>query len=109
VYNFAFTPVVYDNDTWADMKKNGFVRPERGFIPIHMPENTGAGFILAALSALCGFAMIWHMWLIAGVAFLTLLVATIVHTFNYKRDFHLPAEEVFRVESLRTRLLAGHA
>src|SRR3546814_19713391 len=21
-YNFAFTPVVYDGDTWADMKKN---------------------------------------------------------------------------------------
>src|SRR5437667_9330263 len=51
-YNFAFTPVVHDNDTWADMKKNGYVRPERGFIAIHMPKNTGAGFVIAALSAL---------------------------------------------------------
>jgi cytochrome o ubiquinol oxidase subunit 1 len=108
-YNFAFTPVVHDNDTWADMKKNGYVRPERGFIPIHMPKNTAAGFVLAALSALCGFALIWHMWLIAGVAFLALVIAAIVHTFNYKRDFHVPAEEVFRVEALRTRLLAGPA
>src|SRR3569832_1513583 len=57
-YNFAFTPVVYDNDTWDDMKKNGYVRPENGFIPIHMPKNTGAGFILAAHSALVGFALI---------------------------------------------------
>src|SRR6186713_2529115 len=31
-YNFAFTPVVYDNDTWDDMKKGGYVRPENGFI-----------------------------------------------------------------------------
>src|SRR3984885_12428240 len=36
VYNFAFTPVVHDNDTWADMKKNGYVRPRSGFNPIHM-------------------------------------------------------------------------
>ncbi|HWW80506.1 MAG TPA: cytochrome o ubiquinol oxidase subunit I, partial [Steroidobacteraceae bacterium] len=42
-YNFAFTPRVHDNDTWADMKKNGYLRPQEGFIPIHMPKNTGAG------------------------------------------------------------------
>ena len=50
-YNFAFTPRVHDNDTWADMKKNGYVRPQDGFIPIHMPKNTGAGFVIAALCA----------------------------------------------------------
>jgi len=91
------------------MKKNGYLRPERGFIPIHMPKNTGAGFVLAVLSALCAFALIWHMWLVAGVAFAALLVSAIVHTFNYRRDFHVPAEEVFRVEGLRTRMLAGNA
>jgi len=106
-YNFAFTPVVYDNDTWDDMKRSGYVRPENGFIPIHMPKNTGAGFILAALSALVGFALIWHMWLIACVGFATLLIAIVVHTFNYKRDYHIPAEEVIRVESIRSRVLAG--
>jgi cytochrome o ubiquinol oxidase subunit 1 len=107
-YNFAFTPVVHDNDTWADMKSRGFRRPAEGFIPIHMPRNTGAGFVLAALSAACGFALIWHMWLIAGVAFGALLVSAIVHTFNYERDFHIPAEEVRKVEDIRTRMLAGY-
>jgi cytochrome o ubiquinol oxidase subunit I len=107
VYNFAFTPVVYDNDTWDDMKASGYVRPKEGFIPIHMPKNTAAGFVLAALSAVCGFALIWHMWLIAIVAFVALLASAIVHTFNYKRDFHIPADEVFRVEALRSRLLEG--
>jgi cytochrome o ubiquinol oxidase subunit 1 len=107
-YNFAFTPVVHDNDAWHDMKANQYVRPESGFIPIHMPKNTGAGFVIAALAALCGFALIWHMWLVAGVAFAATVIATIVHTFNYKRDYHIPADEVVRVEALRTRLLAGH-
>ena len=108
VYNFAFTPVVHDNDTWDDMKRRGYVRPQSGFIPIHMPKNTGAGFVLAALSAVVGFALIWHMWLVACVGFAALLISIIVHTFNYKRDFHIPAEEVVRVEGIRTRMLVSH-
>ncbi|NRR33539.1 cytochrome o ubiquinol oxidase subunit I [Oxalobacteraceae bacterium] len=108
-YNFAFTPVVHDNDTWADMKKNGYQRPLKDFLAIHMPANTGAGFIIAALSAGVGFALIWQMWLAAGLAFAATLVAIIVHTFNYKRDYYIPAEEVTRVENLHTRLLESHA
>jgi cytochrome o ubiquinol oxidase subunit 1 len=105
VYNFAFTR---DNDTWADMKKNNYIRPTKGFIAIHMPKNTGAGFVIAALSAACGFAMIWHMWLPAVVAFAAVLVAVVIHTFNYDRDYHLSANEVLRVENLRTQVLANH-
>lgn len=106
-YNFAFTPIVHDNDAWYDMKRRHYVRPTDGFIPIHMPKNTAAGFVIAALSAAMAFGLIWHMWLLAGVGFAAVLVATIVHTFNYKRDFHIPKEEVVRVEDARTRLLAA--
>ena len=107
-YNFAFTPVVHDNDAWADMKKNNYQRPLGDFVEIHMPKNTGAGFIIAALSAAVGFAMIWHMWLPAVAGFVALCVATIVHTFNYNRDYYIPADEVVRVEAERTRLLNSH-
>ena len=108
-YNFAFTPIIRDNDAWHDMKAHQFVRPKEGFIPIHMPSNTWAGFVIAALSAVCGFALIWHMWLLAGIGFVAMVAATIVHTFNYKRDFYIPADEVVRIEGDRTRLLAAAA
>jgi cytochrome o ubiquinol oxidase subunit 1 len=108
VYNFAFTPIVHDNDTWADMKKNNYIRPQTGFIAIHMPKNTGAGFVIAALSAAFGFAMIWHMWPAAIVSLAAVLAAVIIHTFNYDRDYHLPANEVLRVEDVRTHGLASH-
>ena len=54
-YNFAFTPRIHDNDAWWDMKKRGYERPLSGFLPIHMPKNTGAGIVLAGLAAV-GFA-----------------------------------------------------
>ncbi|WP_034292865.1 cytochrome o ubiquinol oxidase subunit I [Herbaspirillum sp. RV1423] len=107
-YNFAFTPRVHDNDAWADMKANGYVRPKEGFVPIHMPKNTGAGFIIAALSAVIGFALIWQMWLLAGAGFIAIMAAIITHTFNYKRDYYIPADDVVRVEANRTRLLDSH-
>ena len=106
-YNFAFTPVVHDNDAWHDMKRRGAVRPTTGFKSIHMPKNTAAGVIIAGLSTAFGFALIWHMWLAAGLAFAAVVVATIVHTFNYKRDFYIPADEVTRSEDRRTAALAA--
>jgi cytochrome o ubiquinol oxidase subunit 1 len=98
-YNFAFTPRVYDIDAWWHMKANGFVRPTDGFMPIHMPKNTAAGIVLAGISAVFGFAMIWHMWLIAGLTFVALLIAIIIHTFNYNREYYIPVEEVEKAEA----------
>jgi cytochrome o ubiquinol oxidase subunit I len=107
-YNFAFTPVVHDNDTWADMKKNGYQRPLNGYVPIHMPANTWAGPVIPGLSFVVGFGIIWHMWLLVAVGFFALVATTIYHTFNYKRDYYIPAEDVARTEAERTRMLEAH-
>ncbi|MFJ5368535.1 cytochrome o ubiquinol oxidase subunit I [Bosea sp. CER48] len=104
-YNFAFTPIVHDLDAWADMKKRGYTRPLGGFRPIHMPRNTGAGLIIAGLATICGFALIWYIWWLAALTFIGVLATTIAHTFNYDRDFHIPAEAVLREEDSRTEQL----
>jgi len=107
-YNFAFTPIIHEADAWWNMKERNQRRRTEGYLPIHMPKNTSAGIYLAAFAFVVGFAMIWHMFLIAGLAFLGLLVTAIGHTFNYKRDFHIPADDVARTETARTEALAAH-
>ncbi|MEZ2410206.1 cytochrome o ubiquinol oxidase subunit 1 [Bosea sp. OAE752] len=104
-YNFAFTPVIHDHDTWADMKKRGYRRPLTGFKPIHMPKNTGAGLIISAFATICGFALVWYIWWLAALAFIAVIATAIAHTFNYNRDFHIPAETVLREENARTEQL----
>ncbi|WP_270173957.1 MULTISPECIES: cytochrome o ubiquinol oxidase subunit I [Diaphorobacter] len=106
-YNFAFTPVAHEIDAWWDMKKHGYKRPLTGFQPIHMPANTGAGVVIAALSTVFGFAMIWHMWPLAIASFAATVLASIIHTFNYKRDYYIPAAEVAATEDARTKQLAA--
>jgi cytochrome o ubiquinol oxidase subunit I len=107
-YNFAFTPMIHEQDAWWQMKERGAERRTEGYLPIHMPKNTAAGVYIAGFAFVIGFAMIWHMFLIAGVAFLGLLVTAIGHTFNYKRDYYIPADVVARTEAARTEELAAH-
>ncbi|KOF20851.1 cytochrome o ubiquinol oxidase subunit I [Ensifer adhaerens] len=105
-YNFAFTPVVHDHDSWYDMKNRGYERPLGGFKPIHMPRNTGTGVILAGFSAVLAFALIWYIWWLVIVSFVAILAVSIGHTFNYKRDFYIPSETVTATEDARSELLA---
>jgi len=104
-YNFAFTPIVHDNDAWSDMKERGYARPVDGFLPIHMPKNTGTGVILGGISVVFGFAMIWYIWWLAIVSLVAIIAIAIGHTFNYKRDYHIPVEEVIATEAKRTAQL----
>jgi cytochrome o ubiquinol oxidase subunit 1 len=106
-YNFAFTPVVHDLDAWYDMKNRQAARPTGGYRDIHMPKNTGAGLIIAALSAICAFGMIWYMWWLAALGLMGVIVATIIHSFNYDRDFYIPAAEVTATEEAYGRQLAA--
>ncbi len=108
-YNFAFTPVAHGLDTWWEMKRDGAGRPTSGFMPIHMPKNTGTGVILAALSTVCGLALIWYIWWLALLTFVGIVGYAIYQTFNYNRDYHIPADEVQATEDDRTRILAQGA
>ncbi|MCJ8055968.1 cytochrome o ubiquinol oxidase subunit I [Shinella curvata] len=105
-YNFAFTPVVHDHDGWYDMKNRGYERPTEGFRAIHMPKNTGTGIILSGISIVLAFALIWYIWWLAAVSFIAIIAVSIAHTFNYDRDFFIPAETVTATEDARTTLLA---
>jgi cytochrome o ubiquinol oxidase subunit 1 len=107
-YNFAFTPVIRDSDAWWDMKNRGYKKPTGGYRDIHMPSNTGAGVVLAGLSVACAVGLIWYMWWLAAISFVGIIGYAIFHTFNYKRDYYIPASEVTETEA-KARALAAEA
>jgi cytochrome o ubiquinol oxidase subunit I len=108
-YNFALTPVVHDIDAWWDMQAHGYTRPDSGFRPIDMPKNSGSGIIMAGLSVVFGFAMVWYMWWLAALSFVALIAVTIWHTFNYDRSYYIPRRDVVETETGRSRMLAAEA
>ena len=91
------------------MKARGYERPVKGYIPIHMPKNTGTGVILSGISVAFAFGMIWYIWWLAALSFAAIVGVAIVHSFNYDRDFHIPVEDVVSEENRRTRALMARA
>ncbi|MEM6713247.1 MAG: cbb3-type cytochrome c oxidase subunit I, partial [Pseudomonadota bacterium] len=103
-YNFAFNIRVHELDAWEHMKRNGYSRPTKGYTPIHMPHSTSSGVVIAGLMTVMGFALIWHVWWLSLLTFFASLFWAIGHTFNYNRDYYIPAEDVRKMEHSRTSL-----
>ncbi|MCF7644451.1 cytochrome o ubiquinol oxidase subunit I [Bacillus subtilis] len=101
-YNFSETPRIQDVDAYWDMKKRGVKRKTDKFKPIHMPRNTGTGFIIGMVCIVLGFAGVWHIWWLAIAAALAIIAISIIHSFNNNRDYYVTAEEVQRVEDEHT-------
>jgi len=102
VYNFAITPQVKRIDQfWFDKqaKEPTHVHPEKmTYQDIHMPRNTSAGFFVGIFSGIFGFAMVWHMWLIASMGLLGVIATVIMRSFNKNTDYYISAEEVKKTE-----------
>jgi cytochrome o ubiquinol oxidase subunit 1 len=100
-YNFATTPEVHDAEPLWDAKQRGTIERQARdrYEDIHMPRNTGAGFIIAVFSGFFGFAMIWHIWWLAIAGVIGMIVTLIVRTCNDDIDYYVPGEEVARVET----------
>ncbi len=97
-YNFAHTPAVHGLDAWQELKKRGETESSLPFVPIHMPRNTGAGFIIGMICVPLGFALVWHIWWLAILSFIGAIGTAIVHSFNEDRDYYVPAEHVSHIE-----------
>lgn len=106
-YNFAVIPTVHGRDAFWDMKEKGtaYARPDH-YEDIELPKNAGHAFVFGVVAFLFGFAMIWHIWWLAGASFLGLLGVIIVRSFVEDITEIIPAAEVARIEDLRFAAMA---
>ncbi len=108
VYNFARIPSVRGIDSFMAMKERGTAGEQPGsYDDIHMPKNTGAGFINGVLAFVFGFAMIWYIWWLAILSAVGIIVVMIVRASDDDNHYIVPAEEVARIENQRFQQLAS--
>ena len=105
-YNFAIVPTITSLEPHWDNKLAGraYEQPA-AYEDIHMPRNTGAGFIISAISLVLCFALVWHMWPLAIVSVLGVIVTLIARTYDRDVDYIVPAAEVAAIERARFALL----
>ena len=101
-YNFAVVPHVHGIDAWWAMKQAGTAdrKPAR-FHDIIMPDDSGAGVVLGGMSLVFAFAMVWHIWWLAGVGGLGMFGAVLSQTFRDHAEHRIPAAEIEAIENRR--------
>ena len=50
-------------------------------------------------AGVCGFSLIWHMWIPLVFGFIAMVVTVIVRTFDTDVDYYVPAAEVEKIET----------
>ena len=98
VYNFAVMPDVEGEEVYWGMKQRAREQGELGAEPVYedieMPLNSPTGFICAFFSTIVGFAMIWHIWWMAGFGVLGAFVTFVVFAWRDHVEYEIPAAEV---------------
>lgn len=64
-YNFAIIPTITDRDQFWVNKQGSITTRSTDYQDIHMPKNTGLGFVIGISTILIGFGAVWHIgWMI---------------------------------------------
>jgi len=104
IYNFAVIPNVYARDAfWVakTAKVTGLEKPK--YHDIEMPKNTPLAVIIAGLVTLVGFCVVWHIWWLAILAFVGIVVTIIVRSFDDHTEYVIPAKTVALLETSKSR------
>jgi cytochrome o ubiquinol oxidase subunit 1 len=100
-WNFAVPPHVTGiDDYWHTKQRRRASQPQqpRGYKPIDLPKNTPTGVITAFFAVVTGFALIWHIWWIAGLGVLGAFVTLLVFAFRREEEIEVPATEIARFD-----------
>jgi cytochrome o ubiquinol oxidase subunit 1 len=99
-YNFAAIPQVTERDAFWEIKQSK-QKPKVKAEDIYLPKNTGAGIIIAAFALAAGFAIVWHIWWLAIIGVLGILISLILRLSNDETEYLIPAVEVAKIEAAR--------
>lgn len=99
-YNFAITPEVKEKDAFWEMKKRGD-KVSKIYEAIHMPNNTGIGVYIGGISFLLGFSMVWHMFWLAIICAIAIVICLIARLCEKEVEHTISAKELEKMEKSR--------
>ena len=97
-YNFAVIPTVNQIDPLWAIKRGQAPKPQKDYEDIHMPINTAMGLYIALFSLVFGFAMTWHIFWLAIISFIAIVICLIIRLSGKDEFDIITAEEVKKIE-----------
>ncbi len=113
-FNFAVLPTISSEEAYWDLKQRAIqqslLSPEPSYDDVEMPRNSPTGFICAFFATMMGFALIWHIWWLVGVAFVGAFATFVVFAWRDHDEYVIPVETVARIDranrAARTKVLS---
>jgi cytochrome o ubiquinol oxidase subunit I len=98
-WNFAVLPRVGEIDAFWTKKQRVHATPDsaaqrREYAPIEVPKNNPTGFVTAFFAVLAGFALIWHIWWMAGVGLLGVPATLLAFFFRAETEVEISAQQL---------------
>jgi cytochrome o ubiquinol oxidase subunit 1 len=98
-YNFAVIQNVHKIDEFWASKQSKEKIATKEYEDIYLPKNTPFGMIIAGLSFLAGFGVIWHIWWLALVSFIGIIASITIRSTDEETEYKIPASEVKKMEA----------
>ena len=113
-FNFAVLPNIQGEEAYWGMKQRALqqarLSEEPTYADIEVPRNSPTGFVCAFFATFMGFALIWHIWWMVGLAALGAYATFVVFAWRDEDEYIIPAETVARIDranrSARSETLA---
>jgi cytochrome o ubiquinol oxidase subunit 1 len=98
-WNFAVLPHVAERDAYWVTKQRANAQqsqsaPPLEYEPIEMPKNSPVGIINAFFAVIIGFALIWHIWWMAGIGLIGAFLTVLIFAFRSEDEVEVPAYEI---------------
>lgn len=101
-YNFAVIPEVNDRDAfWAMKQQKTTSKPQ--YEDIYLPRNSGMGLFIAGFTFVFGFAVIWHIWWLAPIGLLGIIVSVILRISDDNTEYRISAKQLAKLEATAAR------
>jgi len=98
-YSFARLPLVSERDAFWVAKRTK-QRDTRPYEDISIPKNTPLSMVIAGGAFALGFGIVWHIWWMAILGLLTIIVTIIVRSMDEHTEYIVPAAEVERLDTM---------
>jgi cytochrome o ubiquinol oxidase subunit 1 len=116
-FNFAVLPNVGGAEAYWGIKQRAVQLANLGDEPtyqaIEMPRNSPTGFICAFFATVMGFALIWHIWWLVGIAAAGAFATLVVLAWRDEDEYAIPQDKVAQIDRANRRVrnagLCGNA
>jgi cytochrome o ubiquinol oxidase subunit 1 len=106
VYNFATMPAVTERDPFWEQKQSKAKKQPPKYEAIHLPKNTPMGMYVAAFGFIASFAFVWHIYWLAAIGILGVIITLVIRLSDDDTEYTLPASKVAEMEAAAKRRYA---